>query len=400
MKQPEKLWSFEFVSLTVITLLAFCNISIFYSFYNYLERIGVPPAMRGLLLGLEPLAAFVLRPMISPLLQPRNCIRWMLAGLLLTAAALLTYPRALTIASLAVVRVVHGAGFVILISAAVALMVQFIPRQKSAQGFGIFSIAAQLPYAIMPLMTEALLKVVDSEAQVYAAASLLALPPAILLLLLKRRIGAALDAFGVVQAQRPTLQELKENLRQFGVLMILAVNFFMFLSYTTVFFFMKDFFLKIHGGDVGVFFSISSTVIIGVRLLGGVFFDRVSKLPMLMACMLLLAACFMVMGRIDSPVMLYPLAAWYGLCLGVILPLLNASMFLASQPHFRGLNTNLMLFMMDAGFFLAPYLGGIIVAAGYPLATLFHICAGLSFLNCAFLALLLRHGRAAPSPTG
>ncbi len=36
MRENERLFTFEFVSLNVISFFAFCNMSVFYSFFGYL----------------------------------------------------------------------------------------------------------------------------------------------------------------------------------------------------------------------------------------------------------------------------------------------------------------------------------------------------------------------------
>ena len=108
----------------------------------------------------------------------------------------------------------------------------------------------------------------------------------------------------------------------------------------------------------------------------------------------LLVLCFILFGRMESRGMYYLMAGAYGLCLGVIFPLLNAAMFLASPPHLRVVNSNLMLFMMDAGFFLGPYAAGALLAAGFSFRLLFNICAGLIFFGFFFL-LMLRAGERA-----
>ena len=40
--EPKRLLSFEFVLLSAVSFFGFCNISVFYSFFSYLEKIGVP----------------------------------------------------------------------------------------------------------------------------------------------------------------------------------------------------------------------------------------------------------------------------------------------------------------------------------------------------------------------
>ena len=75
---------------------------------------------------------------------------------------------------------------------------------------------------------------------------------------------------------------------------------------------------------------------------------------------------------------------------GIILPLLNALLFSASAPPLRGLNTNLTMFTMDAGYFIMPYLGGIIIAFGAGFDILFYISAGFILLSLSLVVLLTR----------
>nr|HMM40249.1 MFS transporter [Desulfovibrio sp.] len=110
------LCTYDFVVLCLVTLFGFANIAMFYSFHVYMQRLGLPPDWRGPLLALEPMAALVLRPFLGPRLTPWNSTRAALAGLAAVALALLSYPLARSVWPLALVRLLHGAGFVVLVS--------------------------------------------------------------------------------------------------------------------------------------------------------------------------------------------------------------------------------------------------------------------------------------------
>ena len=78
---PERLFTYDFTVLTLVATFGFSNIAVFYGFNTYLERLGVDPTWRGLLLGAEPLAAFCLRPFLSVLVTPRNALALVRASL-------------------------------------------------------------------------------------------------------------------------------------------------------------------------------------------------------------------------------------------------------------------------------------------------------------------------------
>lgn len=398
--EPKRLLSFEFVLLSAVSFFGFCNIAVFYSFFSYLEKIGVPAEWRGFLLGLEPMAAFVLRPVAIAFLHAGNALRALVLSLVMIAVALCSYAFTTSLAGLAALRLFHGAAFVFLVSSILTLIVHFIPKEKSGQGFGILSVATLLPYAVMPFVTEALLPRTGDEAIIYAWISLFALPALILTLCCGKRIRAALGGVDSAVMRRPVANEFLLNVRRADVLLLIGVNLLIYYCHSTVFFFMKSLALQMGAGNVGVFFPIYTLAMIVVRVCGGVYFDKVNQLRTIEVFMALLAGFFLVFAHAASAEAFYVLAGTYGLCLGIVLPLLNSTMFRISPPRFRGVNTNLALFSMDAGFFLGPFAGGALLAAGCPPTRLLDVCAGLVCLALVLVVVLERISRRETRDTG
>ncbi|MHB9097990.1 MAG: MFS transporter [Syntrophales bacterium] len=390
LSDPPKLISFEFLALCLVIVAAFCNVSVFYGFYHYLGTIGIPVAWRGFLVGLEPMSAFILRLFVLPWLHVRNAFSVMMASLVLLIVASCSYMGVVTIPAMIVLRIVHGAAFVLLTSAAIALVVNFIPKEMSGRGFSILSIATMIPYAVIPPLAEAFHPYVRNDADIYAGVSIFAVLAIMLLAALRRRIGAALQGMDGVLLRRPTLSEIRENLRLRAVALLLGAGLLIYLAHATFFYFMKDLSLKTGGGDVGLFFTICMVAMIAVRAVGGVLFDRMNKLTALRMGLVLLIPCLILLPHAGSRGAFYLLAGVYGLCLGIILPLTIALLFSASPPPLRGLNTNLNLFTMDVAYFLLPYLGGILIAFGAGFEILFYIAAGFVVLSLALVMVLAR----------
>lgn len=371
LRRPGRLLSFEFVALSAISFLAFCNLSIFYGFNTYLERQGVDPAWCGALLALEPAAAFMLRPIVSPLLNLGNGVRAIGLGLATVMAALAGYSFADGLASLALVRILHGVGFVLLVSAAISVLVHYVPKERSGQGFGVFSIMTLLPYALMPPLVESLLPGAGDEAGVYLLAAPLFLPAFLLLIPLGRRARSLAVTLPQRAMARPSLAEVRADLRAPGVARLLLANLLVFTATTVVFFHMKDHLAGLGSANPGLFFSISTTATILVRVTCGPLLDRVNRAATLAVSLPLLGSCLFLFGVATGPVGILSLAGFYGASLGFIMPQLNAAMFVISPPHLRGLNTNLMLFTMDGGYWLGPLLAGFLSAAGLGYAGIF-----------------------------
>ncbi|MEW6368677.1 MAG: MFS transporter [Acidobacteriota bacterium] len=386
MTKAGKLLTFEFVSLNCVSFFAFCNLSVFYGFYTYLGRIGIPEEWRGFLLGLEPMTAFALRLAVVPLLHGGNAATAMLVSLVMIIVALCSYSVALTIPALVLLRIFHGAAFVVLVSSSMAMVVHFIPKERSAQGFSIVSLSSLIPYAVMPLVVEFLLRRIPNEAHIYALVSILGLPGIVLLHGIRPRLRRAVEGMGSALVKRPTAGELFLCLRQRDVLLLLCVSLLLYFCHATVFFFMKTL-VTAHGfGNPGLFFSISTAAMILVRLLGGALLDRVNRLRVLSISALLLSLCLVLLARATSPLAFSLVALFYGTSMSGALPLLTAVLFRISPPQLRGINTNLALFMMDGGYILGTYIGGLLLAAGWSPSSPFYASGGLAL--CATLLLL------------
>lgn len=397
MTQKNNLFSYGFIALSLTALFGFCNIAIFYSFYHYLETIGIPPQWRGTLLALEPLTAFVVRPLISPLLHAGNGLRFIRCALVANGVALLCYPFATTVLTLVAVRIFHGLAFVVLVSSVAALLVLFIPPAKSGQGFGIFSLMTLLPYAVVPPMNEWMLTRVDNPAMTYALASVFLLPALVSLLPMGKIVAQKIENHGFSARPGSRWTDVVTNLKTPGIRVILGANFCFFVSTTTIFYLIKDFAPTIGVSNAGMFFTVSTIAVIVMRLGGSSFFDRVDKKHVLLGAGFLLCLALYSFGYLYGQTMFLLVAAMYGACIGIILPLLNAAMFLVSVPNMRGLNTNLMLFMMDAGYVVGPFMGASIMGLGYSYSVLFGVAACCALLGVVCVSRL--HGLN-PLPSG
>ena len=150
---------------------------------------------------------------------------------------------------------------------------------------------------------------------------------------------------------------------------------------------MKNLSMQLGIGNVGVFFTVSMLTMIAVRLFGAAVFDRFNKSRLALFVLGLLTVCLIALPDAETVTAYYLLAAVYGVSIGVALPLLNALLFSASEPALRGLNTNMALFTMDAGYFLTSYLGGMLIALGANFGALFY-AAGFCSLLCLTLILV------------
>jgi predicted MFS family arabinose efflux permease len=365
--------------------------SVFYSFYSYLERLGISAEWRGIVVGLEPMTAFFLRPAVGVFIHAGNAMGFLRFSMILLALILCAYTVTVSLPGLILLRICHGAAFVTLVSAGVALLVHFIPREKSAQGFGVMSLASLIPYAVAPMLTEIALRHFRNEAVIYALVSILAIPGIALIFAMTPRIRNTLVKMDHGYLRHPGIGQVWDNIRRVPVILILAMNLLIFFTYATVFYFIKSFLINQGmGQDVGIFFAVSMGVMIVIRTGFGRVMDSGNKVRTIGGMALFLAAVYLLLPWIDSLWKMSLAAICYGAAMGGILPLLNSIMFECSSMQFQGINSNLMLFMMDAGFCLCPVIMGTILASGGSFTLLFLICSATALAVMALLSGLIR----------
>ncbi len=371
-----RLWNFGFITLNLLILFAFTNLAVFFSFYSYLKTLPVSSEWYGILIGLFAVSAIVLRPFISVGLNSKNAIWGVAAGVLFTAISLLFYPLAHTFISLVILRIIHGAAYVILVSSAIVLLMYFLPANKSGQGFGIVSVATLLPYSIVPYLVEETFAGIPLDT-IYSYTALLMIPPALLLIPLAKQLGKQKTDNPSFLNNKITGQSLLYNLKQPKIVRLFIVNILVFTVFSIVLYFLKSF---CNTGCVGrpeLFFTVSTFTMIFVRIFFGKMFDNYNKALLIIFSLLFFAVGVVLLLEATSALLFYIAAAVYGVGIGSVSPLLNGLVFTISEPEYRGLNTNLMLEMVDGGFFLGPSFAGLAVSAGLTVSSVFYICVGV-----------------------
>jgi hypothetical protein len=374
--------TYDFCALCAVSLLCFCNLAIFYGFYNYLVYLNIPHTWRGPLLALEPMTALALRPYLATRLTLGNSIPAMRLGVGLAVLALASYPFATSVPAIALVRVVHGAGYVILASGLMTAFTHFLNPSRVAQGYGILSLTTLLPSAIMPPFVEAVTPLLPGPGWAYAMAAPLMLPVLLLLAPMGAKARAMAAALPPEHSAQPGWGRLLSGLRLPGVLGLVVGQFFLVAGHTIVYFFMKSWGLDLGAANPGLFFTCVNLATIAVRVLGMGKLDRLNPGKATGLALLFLAVltpCFALAPAFGSggEAALLGMGVLYGLALGLGMPLLNAAMFRVSTPGLRAGNMNLLLLALDAGFILGPIIGGWGLAAGLGLQSLFVICGGL-----------------------
>jgi len=390
--EPKKLLSFEFIGLCLVTFLSCCNITVFYNLFNYLESLGIPPEWRGLVIGIYPLTAMLLYLVASPFMNTDNAPRTMLLGIAILIASGLCYFYVHSFWGLIALRMFNGAGQFCLSAGAMALFVAVIPPEKSGQAFGLYSVAILAAYGGGPAIMDSLAAFIPTPPHGYAAATLSLLPAVWIILQIRRRRNMRLQAASQT-AHLPAWTDVRDNLSQLPVALLLLLNMSYFANWSSLFFLFKGFAQQQGLANVGAFFTVQMGLMIVIRLLAGRLFDRVNKVGLVGASFIIVAAGHLAMDHLPGVWGVPLVGAIFGLGMGMGYPAINGLMFEVSAAHFRSLNANLMLFAVQAGFFIGPVIGGALVANhGYHGYFLVSIALALAAVALSIL-LACQHSR-------
>lgn len=379
------LFSRPFLLLCLKLLTISTVASLFFPLQGYLASLGIPASAAGFILGADALAALLLQPFFTPFITARTARRWLLAGSLLLALALLLEGTVTGAVGFIAARMLHGIGFICMVAALMPLFVLCIPREMSGRAFGWISLLRLAPYAAVPPLFD-LLKIAPADLGVVVRwSALLALATAALLWLLPRFDQESAPPV----PERDSFKGVRQSLADTNILLLLLASALLYAGYSMVFFFLKGFGSAQGLLQTGLFFTVATVMMMAVRLLGGPLFDRFDKRRMNGASLAFSAVAVALLSCAVNSWWLMILALLCGLGWGVCMPLLNALLFDISPVELRGLNQNLALLMLQAGFFLGPFLGGLLLGQGGYLAVF--VGSGLLFSGAAGLVFAVRN---------
>lgn len=360
-QSPRKLLSFEFTGLCIVGFLAVCNLTVFYDLFHYLQMLGVPAELRGLVIGAYSLTAMLLYLTVSPFVNAANAPRVMLLGMAILAACGLAYLGVHSLPGLLALRILGGTGQFFMGAGTMAMFVAVIPQERSGHAFGIYSIAMLAAYGVVPTLMDAIAPLIKSPPHGYAAATLSLIPAACITVQVRRRHRRRLEQAEQIVRQL-TWTDIRANITKLPIALLILLNMIYFANWSSLFFLFKGFAHEQQLGNVGSFFSAQMGTMVVIRLLAGRLFDMVDKTKLVMGSFLTVAGGYLALNHLPG-VWAVPLVGMlFGAGMGAGYPAINGLMFQLSPQRFRSLNANLMMFAVQAGFFVGPVIGGALVA--------------------------------------
>ncbi len=370
-----------FATLCAIVFLAVSNNTVFYNFHLYLLSIGLEGKDSGFLIGMYSFAAMLMYAFFAKYITRRNACLTIVAGMVLIMVCGFLYVPCTSFYAILAVRIVNGIGVFLLMASAVVMLVTIIPPQKTGQAFSLYSVFLLLPYAVMPALSEVIIRMLPSPVWLYPITSLGLIPAMACVPYLNRKSKQHGMEHGKTQTKERTVT-FRQAVHA-GVFVLLIVNFVYFLGFSGMFFLFKGLAVQRAYAHAGLFFTVDMLVMIAVRLIGGRLFDRVSSVVLVSGAFVVTALAFLVLQSQTDQHWMYITAALFGLGMGFAVPPLNSMMYRISAPAYRGFNANMMMLTMYLGTFFGPFLGAwAIETLGYGM--FLYIASGLMLATALF----------------
>lgn len=347
----------------------------------YVDRLGGTATLAGFSAAVFSAAAIVGRLVAGPLADTRGRFIVMISGGIVMLAGMIGAAVCGDLDTLLLWRTLQGLGFSATTTAAATAAADVLPVERLGEGIGYYGLGQALAMSIGPALAIALVGI-DPPSTLFRGFAIAAGIVIVLCLLCRYerhpeilpetatyRISAerkTADAGQPGEADKPKESRLRalfvrEALA--GGIPILVLS----PAYGFGIFFVGLLGSTMGVGNAGLFYTLSAVSMIVIRLSSKAFMDRILPIKLLALAVaagficfsMLLATSLSVVDGAARDIVFYAAGIFYGLCLGVALPV-NQTVAVKNSPTDRwGAANGLYFMLMDIGIGVASILWGV-----------------------------------------
>ena len=347
------LYSRTFFFLAIANLSCLSSFGAFFLFPLFITAHGGDQVDIGIIMGVFALSSVLCRPWISDMIDRVGRKKSYAAGsmiMTLMPLAYLFFRGALDsfYLPLIMVRIVHGIGFAICITAAFTYIADIIPHERLNGGLGIFGISGLMGTALGPALAEIIIHRAGFDLLFIVAAAIAGVGFIIQYPLKDTYVPLVKPAessfFLVLQKRRVFLVAAVALLFGFG---LAAVNGFVspYASERRIFF-------------ISLYYIAYSFAAILTRLFGGSFIDRQGEDKIIPYALALIGGGLLLLVFMKESHLLFFSGFTTGCGHGLLYPALNAHAIRGEPRNVRGKITGAYTGSIDAGAFIGSVILG------------------------------------------
>jgi MFS family permease len=384
------LFTRDFVLLCFVTLSYFSSFFFFFpTLPFFIQHLGGQASDVGLLIGISSLIAFAVKPFAGRWVDRHGRVWLMSAAATLFACGAVMHVWTSNLNALFLLRIIYGAAIGCFTTASSAYLADIAPPARRGEATSYWGLVNSLamglvpPFALGLMSSETLHPLEERLVRFLPGLEHAADWPDNFVLLFLTATGIALLAGvlsrGMREVHRPTPQLTRRPLYAPEALLPTAVQFCLYLTFTSYTTFLPLYAHSLGMGNAGFLYSAYALALISTRVTGARVSDRSGRAAVIVPGLGCVMTAFMVFAFASGPAALYVGVSCYGLGVGLTQPGLSAFTMDRLEPDRRGLGMSTFGQGLDLGMGLGSLLMGAIASqAGFSLMYLCGSgCAGL-----------------------
>ncbi|GAB7387148.1 MFS transporter [Bacillaceae bacterium] len=353
------LWTKAFVMTTLANFFLFVSFQMLIpTLPVYVQENGGDEFAIGLVIGLFTVSALITRPFAGKFLDTVGRRKMLVAGLFIFILSIAGYSLTATVLLILGIRIIHGVGWGLSTTTFGTIVSDIVPAKRRGEGMGYFGLSTTLAMALAPLFGIWLMKAFGFSRLFWTAVGL-----AVIALLLSQTIVFPEPFRGAERKGKvPLWYGLIEKKALFPSMLVLLLG----VTYGGIVGFITLFGREAGIDNVGWFFLGNALMVMIVRPLAGMVYDRKGHVWVLLPGGFFVLAGLLLLSYTTSMAMLLSASVLYGIGFGAVQPSLQAWVIDRVSPDRRGAATGTFFSAFDLGIGAgALLLGGIAKVANY-----------------------------------
>lgn len=353
-----KLWTKEYIIIALVNFLAAMNyylLMIIVSEYA-MNKFNVPSSQAGFTASIFIIGALVARFLVGKWIARVGYKKMLCVGVIASIVITPTYFGVNSVSLLLVVRLLHGATFGIISTSAATIVADIIPKERSGEGIGYYSLSQTLATAIGPFLGM-FLSQHGSYSMIFAACTITSAISLIIAPFLSLR------KIELTEEQMNSIKGFKlSNFVEFRAVPISIICLLIYLCYSSIVSFLTVYAKVINLVDsASFFFIIYAILVLATRPAVGRLFDSKGENSVMYPAILIFAIGMFLFSHSYHGYTLLLAAALIGLGLGAIQSSTQAIAVKITPPHRLGLANSTYFMLADIGMGIGPLLVGFII---------------------------------------
>ncbi|MDD9269996.1 MFS transporter [Paenibacillus sp. GCM10023248] len=350
-KKRKPLWTKAFLITSLSNLLLFFSFQMLIpTIPTHVAQLGGNDMQVGLVIGIFTISSLITRPFAGRALDLLGRKHVLLVGLAICTLTIAGYSYMAVVALILAARFVHGIGWGMSTTSLGTVIADIIPPERRGEGMGYYGLSNTFAMALAPL-TGLWLMQTFSFHRVLLISTLLAL----LSLFSSLFISYEKPVSPRKQAQRP---KLIDRLWERSAILPSVMLLFTAICYGGIVTFITLYGHEAGISNVGWFFLCNAAMVLIVRPITGVLFDRKGPVWVLLLGALFTISGLLLLSYAHSELSLAIAALCYGVGFGSLQPALQAWTIARAAPDRRGAASGTFFSANDLGIGLGAMVLG------------------------------------------